>query len=156
MFKSLKKALSPGCFMLAMLVAVVLMPGFTVWAEGATGTTYYVTQSGAGDGSSWDNALSGGQLAEKLSNATAGDVFYVAKGTYTPTSSAERTATFHLKKGVKIYGGFAGDEVGSGEELLTKRDMTTNKTILSGDIGVVGNAGDNCYHVVTGGASATS
>ena len=45
---------------------------------------------------------------------------------------------------MKVYGGFAGTET-----LLTDRNLTGNKTILSGDIGAADNSGDNVYHVVT-------
>jgi predicted outer membrane repeat protein len=46
---------------------------------------------------------------------------------------------------VEIYGGFAGSETS-----LSQRNVATNATILSGDIGTVNTAGDNVYHVVTG------
>ena len=51
-----------------------------------------------------------------------------------------------MKEGVKIYGGFAGDE-NPATFNLNNRDFTVNKTILSGDIGTEGNSSDNCYHV---------
>jgi hypothetical protein len=43
---------------------------------------------------------------------------------------------------VALYGGYPS---GGGA-----RDWKNNETILSGDIGTLGNSSDNCYHVVTG------
>ena len=70
---------------------------------------------------------------------------WIADGTYKPTTGTDRTATFALKSGVAIYGGFAGTENSS-----EQRNWLTNVTILSGDIGVQGNNSDNSFHVVTG------
>ncbi len=105
--------------------------------------------TGSNDGRSWANAYN------HLQDAIAGlcpDVIWVAKGTYypdrnsaNPSGSGSRTATFQLKSGVAIYGGFAG-----GETSLNQRDPTANVTILSGDIGTPGNNSDNSCHVVTG------
>jgi hypothetical protein len=52
-----------------------------------------------------------------------------------------RSATFQLVSGLALYGGFPS---GGGD-----RDPAANETILSGDVGVPGAVGDNCYHVVT-------
>lgn len=46
---------------------------------------------------------------------------------------------------MKIYGGFDGTET-----LLTQRNWSTQTTVLSGDIGTIGEVADNSYHVVTG------
>ncbi|MGI6616919.1 MAG: choice-of-anchor Q domain-containing protein [Saccharofermentanales bacterium] len=103
--------------------------------------TWYVTQNGAGsqEGTSWDNASS--NLKEVMNNkAQDGHEILVAKGTY--TLSTEVTDTFLLKKGVKVYGGFAG-----GETSLSNRNWVDNVTILDGQ--------GNVYHVVTGGSGAT-
>lgn len=69
-------------------------------------------------------------------------------GAYKPTnlqtSGDPRSATFLLKNGVALYGGFAG-----GESQLGDRDWKVHVVTLSGDLGVVGNRADNAYHVMT-------
>lgn len=95
----------------------------------------------------WQGAY--GSLGNALSVAGAGDEIWVANGTYTP--GVNRTSSFVLKEGVKIYGGFYGGEVS-----LEDRDPYVNKTILSGDIGVIDDQSDNCYHVVQGSGSLSN
>ena len=109
----------------------------------------YVKPGANGTCSSWGDAC---ELQTALYNAVAGDQIWVAAGTYKPTSSLNREATFQLKSGVAIYGGFPA----AGGEWF-QRNWETNLTTLSGDIGVIGNIGDNSYHVVTGsGVDATA
>ncbi|MEO6819982.1 MAG: hypothetical protein ABI266_07380, partial [Ginsengibacter sp.] len=119
-------------------------------------TTRYVKQNSTGDGTSWTNAS--GDLQAMINSSIPGDQVWVAGGTYYPIRRADsldvispnnRHNAFVLKNGVKIYGGF----IGSNETLLTQRDSTrkTNNTILSGDIGIVGDDADNAYHVVISG-----
>jgi len=83
-------------------------------------------------------------LQEALPLSAPGDEIWVEKGTYKPTSGADRTATFQLKTGVTLYGGFTGSETALGD-----RNWAANPTILSGDIGTQGNQSDNSHHVVT-------
>ncbi|MGE7023410.1 InlB B-repeat-containing protein, partial [Solibacillus cecembensis] len=111
-------------------------------------TTIYVNQNSAGpteDGISWDTAYKDLQVA--LTKATYGNEIWIAEGTYKPTtptdSSDPRTASFKMKNGVAIYGGFEGVK----GETITGRDFENNKTILSGDIGTLDVNSDNSYHV---------
>ncbi len=100
---------------------------------------------GSGDCSSWANACT---LHTALSNALSGDEIWVMQGVHYPDTtglSFPRKATFTLKNGVAVYGGFAGTETSRAQ-----RDWQTNVTILSGDIGVSGDASDNSFHVVVG------
>jgi hypothetical protein len=109
--------------------------------------TLYVDASSSGpvqDGSSWADAYADLQLA--LAAANAGDQIDVAGGTYKPTSGNDRTATFQLKDGVALYGGYAG--VGAPDP--DARDVAAHPSVLSGDIGNIGDNTDNSYHVVTG------
>ena len=107
--------------------------------------------TGRGDGGSWTDAFPNLQAA--LAVALPDDEIWIATGTYTPGTNP--SATFALKNGVVIYGGFAG-----GETSVSQRNWTTQPTRLSGDL--LGNDGpnftntaDNSYHVVTGVTGAT-
>jgi hypothetical protein len=117
--------------------------------------------AGANDGTSWAKAYL--CLQDALAIARSGDEIHVAKGIYKPdlrvvtvrsphaVASGDRTASFQLKNGVTVKGGYAGD----GEPDPDARDINLNQTILSGDLN--GNDGqdftnnsENSYHVVTG------
>jgi len=104
--------------------------------------------TGANDGSRWADAYT--DLQDGLAAGGAGAEIWVAEGTYRPTTDSDRTVSFTLKDGVSIYGGFAGTET-----LLTERDVATNTTTLSGDIGTPGDSSDNSYHVVRGTTGGT-
>ncbi len=115
---------------------------------------------GAEDCSSWENACT---LQTALGQAESGSEIWVKTGVYYPGEAGDREATFALKNGVALYGGFAGTET-SREE----RNWQTNLTILSGDVdqndaNTDSNSiaettddlvGENAYHVVT--ASSTN
>jgi Right handed beta helix region len=97
------------------------------------------------DGTTWTKAFSNlqdGLTAAASVSGTPVEV-WVARGTYKPTATTTRTIYFNIPSGVKVYGGFAGTE-----NDLTARNFRTNITTLSGDIGTVGVASDNSYHVV--------
>jgi len=88
-------------------------------------------------------------LEEATSNPEINEI-WVARGTYRPSNTGNRSATFRLINNVKVYGGFSGTETA-----LNQRDFLNNKTILSGDINGddlpnFTNRGDNSLHVVTG------
>ncbi len=93
------------------------------------------------DGASWGSAYS--FLAQGLGDTTCNEV-WVAKGTYKPPiESSDRAASFVVPPGKAVYGGFA-----VGATARSQRDPAANPTILSGDIGTVGDSSDNSYHVV--------
>lgn len=117
--------------------------GWSFNIEGEVGINiFYVKPDVAGDCSNWDNAC---ELQTALSLAQSGDQIWVAAGTYKPTTDTDRTATFQLKSGIAIYGGFVGTEAA-----LSQRDWLSNVTILSGNIGNPEVSNDNSYRVVTG------
>ncbi|UCF14307.1 MAG: hypothetical protein JSW59_12905, partial [Phycisphaerales bacterium] len=100
------------------------------------------------DGKSWDTAFS--DLQEALSIARPNTEIWVTAGVYTPDrGTGARTASFHLKNGVRILGGFAGTETS-----IDQRDPNNNETKLSGDLkgdddkAYFANYDDNSYHVV--------
>ena len=94
------------------------------------------------DGTSWATAFQ--DLQDALAIAVAGDEIHIADGTYKPTSGADRTVSFRLKDAVSVYGGYAG----AGALDPDLRDVAAFPTVLSGDIGVIGDATDNSHHVL--------
>lgn len=104
--------------------------------------------TGTGACSSWANACT---LPTALAAAVSPSEIWVQQGTHKPTLDTDRTATFQLKNGVGVYGGFAGTETARNQ-----RNPATNVTTLSGDIGTVGDTSDNSYHVVTAISTDTS
>jgi predicted outer membrane repeat protein len=126
------------------------------------GKYIYVDAAAAetGDGTTWDKAFK--HLQDALAVASKGDQIWVARGIYKPNQGKkpvrnERAATFMLKSGVAIYGGFPTG--GSGWE---DSDPLANETILNGDLkgddATVNNPAmlltdptrsDNAIHVIT-------
>lgn len=104
--------------------------------------------SPGGDGASWETALP--ELRDALIVAQSGDELWVAAGTYAPApSGGDRNASFSLRSGVAIYGGFAGDETS-----VDQRDAFFNVTTLTGDLNgddepEFANRADNSFQVVT-------
>lgn len=96
---------------------------------------------GANNGTSWINAYT--NLQNALTAAGSGSAIWVAEGTYKPTYGTDRNAVFSMKAFVSVYGGFAGTE-----NKLGKRRHARHPTILSGDIGVIGDNTDNSLRVV--------
>lgn len=96
---------------------------------------------GANNGTTWSSAYT--DLQDAIAAANYGTQIWVAVGTYKPTSGTDRDAYFELENGVEIYGGFIGTEA-----QLAERDYIHNESILSGDIGVVGDSLDNSYTIV--------
>jgi len=124
---------------LTLLAGTVLVPARSARAQTSIryakpGTT------GAGDCSSWVDACT---LQTALTGAASIDEIWVMQGTHTPGTA--RTDTFQLISGLAVYGGFVGTETALGQ-----RNPTAYPTILSGDIGTIGDNTDNIYHVVTG------
>ena len=151
---------------------LVLVLVFVLAAGGtAGGRIIYVDANAPGpahDGSSWANAYNCLQdaLAYARPNPDVNEI-RVAQGTYRPdedtahpNGTGERTATFQLKSGVAIRGGYAG----YGEAEPTDRDVKLYQTILSGDLDendievsdpcdllTESTHSENSYHVVTAG-----
>ena len=110
-----------------------------------TNTRLYVNDNatGANTGLSWADAFTSLQEALTVAKASAGQIteIWVAGGTYFPGTS--RTSTFNLVEGVDLYGGFAGNET-----QLSQRVLGANPSYLTGNIGNIFSATDNCYQVV--------
>ncbi|TVR86201.1 MAG: hypothetical protein EA411_11120, partial [Saprospirales bacterium] len=107
--------------------------------------------SGQNNGLDWDNAFE--SLQDALDVACNCEVvvqIWVAEGNYLPddgqnVSAGDRNASFQLCRDVELYGGFL-----SGGSSLSDRDWVENETILDGNIGDPGVAGDNSFTVVNG------
>ena len=122
--------------------ATVNLDGTLIAVEQANAIIYVnANATGANDGTSWENAYTDLQDAIAVSEAT--DQIWTAAGTYQPTAGTNRTISFVLPEGVRLYGGFAGVETS-----LEQRDVEANVTELSGDIGTLDDNTDNSYVVV--------
>jgi uncharacterized repeat protein (TIGR01451 family) len=142
------------------LAAILLLSPASSPAVQAAGVIYVDADASGASGANWTDAYTNVQAA--LAVAVAGDEIWVAEGVYYPDEGAgqidgDRDATFVLKAGVALYGGFAG-----GEALREERDWAAHVTVLSGDVdqddtvdadGVVTTtaaiSGSNAYHVVS-------
>jgi hypothetical protein len=106
------------------------------------------------NGSSWAQAFPELFTALNLTcnNAHTKNI-WVAKGTYAPGHGQDRTVTFSIPNGTKVYGGFSG-----GETSLNARDSTgaTNLTTLSGEMQGDNNLLNNAFHVVFVNADSTT
>lgn len=103
----------------------------------------YVKKGGTGDGSSWDNASGDLQkmideLADNNPQNQAGEV-WVAQGTYAPQaqliSGTAYSASFRMRDGISVYGGFDADNPESSKQDRQKGTMPwdyTNETKLEG------------------------
>jgi WD40 repeat protein len=99
------------------------------------------------DGKDWETAFS--DLQDALNVAQPGTEVWVAAGVYKPDrGTSARNASFQLRNGISLYGGFSGNETRRYE-----RDPNVYETILSGDLkGDDGpdfaNNEENSYHVI--------
>lgn len=152
--KQLTKVIWIGFILVLITGSMVALPAH------ANPGVLYVKPDGATNGacSAWETACA---LSYALTTASSGDELWLAQGVYTPTTrlvaADPRSATFTLKHGVALYGGFAGGEVAR-----TARAPQIHLTVLSGDLdgndsadasGVVtataAITGTNAYHVVS-------
>jgi len=103
-----------------------------------------VNAFGTGTGKSWLNAFNDIQPA--LDAASSGDRIFVAEGVYTEPSGFPpgfpTNPVVHMKKGVKIFGGFAGTE----GKLSQRGDPSLRPTVLDGQL--------FAYHVIIGASDA--
>jgi hypothetical protein len=109
-------------------------------------TRRFVKPNGTGDGRTW--ATASGDLQAMINSvcntATDAGEVWVAAGTYKPTTTTNRLISFSMRNRVGIYGGFAGTET----DLSERRITYPPTSVLSGDIGTVGNIADNSLHVI--------
>ncbi|MEO7425738.1 MAG: Ig-like domain-containing protein [Fibrobacteria bacterium] len=141
--------LRPGTTQLSVVAYDSLLnPGFLILDITYKSGVYLVDASahGKNTGTNWADAFTDLQTA--LTSNILGEI-WVAKGTYKPTSGADRSVSFVTQASLHLYGGFKGSETAR-----EQRDLANNTTILSGEIGSTV-ATDNSYHVVRGASNTT-
>lgn len=97
---------------------------------------YFVKENGTGDGSSWENAMSGEAFAAYLPYAPDSSTFRFAAGTYQPSLDINLQKTenavsrfFLVRNDVSIVGGYPTDAKDGDES-----DPENNPTVFSGNI----------------------
>jgi len=124
-----------------MLNKILLTAATIFFAVQLNAEVLYVKQGTTGKGQSWADA--NGDLAAVLFAANYGDEVWVAAGTYYASFDLDRTRAFIINKGVKVLGGFVGNETDA-----KQRDSQKNKVILSGNIGDKNSFADNSHTVI--------
>ncbi|WP_245581699.1 choice-of-anchor Q domain-containing protein [Rudanella lutea] len=122
---------------------------FTLQVEGPPIRLYVrANATGAGTGLNWQDAFTDLQSALTYANRAELTEIWVASGIYKPSGGGtDRSLSFIMLPNVAIYGGFVGTET----QLSARPTVSITApsgTTLSGDIGLVGNADDNSYHVI--------
>jgi hypothetical protein len=137
----------------------VVVCGVFFLAAACQGGTIYVDADapGANNGTSWLNAYC--FLQDAITAAASGDTIQVAQGicqpdanTAYPNGSGDRAASFWLKNGVTLKGGYAG----YGQPDPNARNIRAYESILSGDLNEddgpnFTNRDDNSFFVLKGG-----
>ena len=110
------------------LILVLLVGSLGVVPAQAQSIVYRVASDGAVGGlcgADWTNPC---DLQYALTTlASTGDEIWVKQGIYKPGN--DRSASFMLRDGIALYGGFAGTE-----SARAQRDPAGNVTVLSGDL----------------------
>jgi hypothetical protein len=106
-------------------------------------TTVYVDSSATGrnDGTDWADGFT--SLATALNRSCEGQTIRVASGRYLPSSAQDRFASFRLRSGVTVLGGYAGRAAAN----PNARDIALYPTILSGDLGRPSDNTDNSFQL---------
>jgi hypothetical protein len=93
-----------------------------------------------GNGQSWATAFQ--DLQQALAVASPGAAIWIAEGTYLP--GAAQTSSFVIPSGVKLHGGFLGNELS-----LAARAGSAQNTVLSGNLdGNPATTNTDAFHVV--------
>ncbi|HRQ76511.1 MAG TPA: hypothetical protein PK098_11395 [Phycisphaerales bacterium] len=157
MLTQLHHMIRTGGFMFMVVIAAMCVLGMerAASAQPQTITLRVDINNGSttGDGLTWGGAMKFLQDAiawadNHLTNVEPTDTvhIWVAAGTYRPDqgsgiSPGTRAASFPLRNNVRVYGGFAGNEI-----MFDARDPAVHLTILSGDL--LNSDKDNSRHVV--------
>lgn len=102
------------------------------------GRIRYVKPDGTGDGTSWEKASGDLQkMIDELAAVDASGEVWVAAGEYRPTTQiiegVQYAASFRMRDGIDVYGGFAGTEPSKADRAKGSMPwIYTNETILLG------------------------
>jgi hypothetical protein len=146
-FYCLKNQLMRPC------IATLLLAFCSLCSVGVSARIIYVDAArpdNSGNGLSWANAKK--ELQSAIDMRLPFDTVWVKAGTYFPCADGTgnsapadpRNKTFAFRDSMQVFGGFSGTETA-----LSQRSLSTNISILSGDLGQPGIDSDNAYHVVT-------
>jgi len=109
--------------------------------------TIYVNDNatGANDGTSWNDAFTDLQDANAIA-VPFFDKIWVKEGTYRPDSASpgDRNLSFEFKRDIFYFGGFPDTTTNNINPIAYP---SLHPSILSGDIGIIGDSTDNSYHV---------
>lgn len=136
---------------------VLLFCSFVAKESFATIRYVKASATGTNSGSDWTNAYT--NLQSALAASSSPDEIWVAAGIYKPANLGDRSTSFALKPGVKLYGGFSGTPGSEGN--FGSRESLFEETILSGDLASDDEADfvhyeENSYHVVKASSVSTS
>jgi hypothetical protein len=114
---------------------------FSGGTSNPTAKTYYVNAAATSNnaGTSWQNAYNDLQLAF---NNPCADTIRIASGVYRPSVQA-RDSVFNITRQIAIYGGYDPQN-----PVDAIRDIDVSPTILSGDVGLIGDSSDNSYSIM--------
>jgi len=138
-----RKAFSESCEITSDTALVIVMAMDDL--EGVY--EYYVKETGAGDGSSWENAMSNENFARILPFVPDGVTFHIAAGTYHPVyeyggsfSKNISNRTFEINSCVTLIGGYPKNaQTGA----VSEPEKPENKTLFDGNIG-----GETVYNMI--------
>ncbi len=105
----------------------------------------YIDEQGAGNktGSSWNNAAEIRPAFTSAKTNTAILQLWIKAGNYFPTTDGDKLKYLEITRNLKVYGGFAGTE-----SAILNRDLQTNVTTISGNIGNAASTSDNSHHLL--------
>lgn len=130
-------------------MAIALVVSTSVCGAGTRSVRYVDADAlPGGTGLSWTSAHR--DLRDALEVAGATTDIWIAQGMYRADRALnDRSASFVVPAGVRLFGGFVG-----GETSVLDRQPGVHVTELTGDIGVLNDPSDNSFHVMRIGAGA--
>ena len=116
-------------FALGLILLILL-----AWVNTVDAVVYVDKDRSGGSGTSWANAYN--SIAAAIATSGTNQEFWVAEGTYTPSSDGFFGTQLLPKQGSQFYGGFAGNETNRDQ-----RDLNAHLTIIDGGT-------NNLIHVI--------